>query len=124
MPRLRTAGVSDAVEPAHGMAAGDDTQDASQRDGMGEADAASGSPPAKRVVTRFVADEVGWLKARFDANDGVLGRTVGYAAHKQATADLTGACAHRACEIACGTMPILSVCQSYCLFSWCLKLPS
>lgn len=105
MPRRRAAGHIDALEPAHGLVAGGDAPDVSQRDGLGEAGAAT-APAAKRAAPRFNKHEMAWLTERFEANGGVLGKTVGYAAHKKATADLAGASAYWACEISFGAVLI------------------
>jgi ribonucleotide reductase class II len=51
MPRRRAAGHIDALEPAHGLVAGGDAPDVSQRDGLGEAGAAT-APAANPVFYR------------------------------------------------------------------------
>ena len=111
-PRRRSFAPSATREPAHGLAAGGAPGQA-QGGGDGEADAAA-APAAKRPAPRLAPSETAWLRGRFDADGGVLGRTVGYAAHKEATAGLVGASARWGiCESASGYVPILSNCLNY-----------
>ena len=110
MPRSRADRLSDAVEPAHALAASGDAPDESQRDGAREAGPPPRSPVHKRAAPGYAREEAAWLEERFDADGGELGMTVGYKANAKATADLAGAVAHWACAIAFGAVPILSFC--------------